>query len=200
MLPLKDKKMLEVGCGTGPWFQQWKRWGISEEGLAGIDRDADRIKDAKESFPKADLRVGDVARLPWPEETFDFVLQSTLFTSILNPKHKSSVAREMIRVLKPGGVVFWYDFFLDNPWNPAVKGIGKKEIKSLFYPCETEFQKITLAPPLANRIAPASLKLCLFFESFKFLNTHYLALIYKKKMPIPNHDPLISLEGRKSHG
>lgn len=186
MLPLRDKTVLEVGCGTAAWFHQWRRWGISEENLAGIDQAPERIKDAKEAFPKADLRVGDVVRLPWPEKTFDFILQSTLFTSILDPKDKSRVAREMTRVLKPGGIIFWYDFFCDNPWNSAVKGVGKKEIKALFPSYEREFQRITLAPPLANAIAPVSRNLCLLLENFKILNTHYLALIYKREMPIPS--------------
>jgi hypothetical protein len=49
----------------------------------------------------------------------------------------------------------------------------------LFPNCHHEFHRITLAPPLARKLAGISWGLCVFLESLKFLNSHYLAAISK---------------------
>jgi hypothetical protein len=41
------------------------------------------------------------------------------------------------------------------------------------------YQRITLAPPIARRLAPLSWGLCLFLESLELFNTHYLVAISK---------------------
>jgi hypothetical protein len=59
-------------------------------------------------------------------------------------------------------------------------------IKRLFPNCRYEFQRITLAPPIARRLAPISWGLCLFLESLKIFNiipfgdTHYMVAIQPK--------------------
>ena len=59
-------------------------------------------------------------RLDFRTDSFDFVFQSTVFTSILDSEVRKEVAGEMLRVLKPGGVILWYDFHVNNPRNPDV--------------------------------------------------------------------------------
>ncbi|MDI6792500.1 MAG: hypothetical protein QME81_06490 [bacterium] len=44
---------------------------------------------------------------------------------------RQRIASEMLRVLKPDGIL-WYDFHMDNPKNTDVKGVKKKEVKQLF--------------------------------------------------------------------
>jgi len=31
------------------------------------------------------------------------------------------IATEMLRVLKPDGIILWYDYHMNNPKNPGVK-------------------------------------------------------------------------------
>jgi SAM-dependent methyltransferase len=175
--PLKDKKILEIGCGLGNWFADLKDWGALESDLSGIDLDQSRMRQTKDRFPKADLRVGDASHLPWSNKSFDIVLQSTVFTSILNSRMKEAIASEMTRVLKPGGFILWYDFFRNNPWNAQVRGVGAGEIKNLFPGCKTVLKRVTLAPPLARALAPHSPAVCALLENFRFLNTHYLGIL-----------------------
>jgi hypothetical protein len=92
---------------------------------------------------------------------------------------KRNIAKEMLRVLKNDGIILWYDFIYNNPKNPDVKGIGKKEIISLFPNCKFDFNKITLAPPIARFIAPHSYLVCYLLEKLKIFNTHYLVVIKK---------------------
>jgi hypothetical protein len=85
----------------------------------------------------------------------------------------------MWRVLKPGGAVLWYDFFVDNPRNRDVKGMPEKEIRRLFPAGQLHLRRTTLAPPLARRLVPLSWTLAALLEGARVLNTHYAALIEK---------------------
>lgn len=174
-----SSKVLEVGYGMGQWLEDLQRLGVSQESLSGIELDEERAQESMKRFPKADLRIGDAANLSWEDETFDFVLQSTVFTSILDRPFKEKVACEMLRVLKKKGFIIWYDFFFDNPKNPNVKGVSKSEIEKLFPNCQVSLKRVTLAPPISRRLAKLSTGLCSALESLKIFNTHYLALIQK---------------------
>src|SRR5262249_55866924 len=147
--------------------------------LFGIDLDESRIETARGRLPGAHLTCGDAQRLPWPESFFDLVSQFTLFTSVLAPSVKQSIAAEMIRVLKPGGVILWYDFRHNNPRNRNVRGIEAAEIRDLFPGCTVKLRRVTLAAPLARLIVPFSRKLALLLERVPFLRTHYLGIIQK---------------------
>jgi SAM-dependent methyltransferase len=190
MLPLHEKRMLDIGCGGGDQLVEFEGWGARRHNLAGIDLNETRVSRARArlTYPGAmqdrgaDIRCGDAAHLPWPDEVFDVVSQSVVFTSIPVPEVKEAVAAEMLRVLKPGGAVIWYDFLYDNPSNQTVKGIGAREIRSLFAGCEVTLQRVTLAPPLARRLVPISWMAAMVCEGLVLANTHYLGLIRKPAM------------------
>ncbi|MHB1422901.1 MAG: class I SAM-dependent methyltransferase [Gemmataceae bacterium] len=191
-LPLHGKKILEIGCGSCGWLPALEDWGASRQDLAGIDLDAQRLDRARRRLsahwdeqgrllsPGADLRCGDAAELPWEDNTFDLVLQSTVLTSILDPAMKQAAAFEMMRVVKPEGIILWYDFRYDNPCNPHVRGIGGRELRSLFPKTQIHLRRITLAPLLARRMVPWTWLGAMMLEHFRFLNTHYLGIIRKK--------------------
>ena len=179
MWPLAGKKILEIGCGAGQWLADFEMLGAEPGNLHGVDLLPEKIERAKKRLPAAVLHAGEAAKLPWPAGKFDLILQSTVFTSILDPEYKVAAAKEMLRVLKPGGVILWYDFRFNNPWNPNVKGIEKKEIAALFPGCSVKTKKLTLAPPIARTLAPVSWILCLLLEKISLLRTHYLAVIRK---------------------
>jgi hypothetical protein len=100
-----------------------------------------------------------------------------MFSSILDPTVRRLVAAEMLRVAGQKGVILWYDFHVNNPWNASVRGIGRAELRELFPGCQIELHPITLLPPLARRIAPWSHALWLFLTSVPWLCTHYLGVI-----------------------
>lgn len=178
--PLDGKKILEVGCGTGFWLREFIQWGARPENLAGVDLLADRLAEARQRCPAGvDLRCANAAALPFAEESFDLVLQATVFTSILDGAIKQQVAREMLRVLKPNGIILWYDFHVNNPTNPDVRGVGAAEIRRLFAGCSIWLKRTTLAPPIARRIAPYSWLACLVLGKIPLLCTHYLGVIRK---------------------
>jgi ubiquinone/menaquinone biosynthesis C-methylase UbiE len=170
---LAGKRVLEVGCGSGNWLEMLQ----GAASLSGIDLDPERAARAAARFPGADIRAGDASNLPWADGSFDVVLQSTVFSSILDPGMRQAVASEMLRVLAPGGAILWYDFFVDNPSNPHVRGVRRREIEALFPGCRVSLRRATLAPPLARRIVPVSWKLAELLESLRVLDTHYFGVI-----------------------
>jgi ubiquinone/menaquinone biosynthesis C-methylase UbiE len=175
---LEGQKILEVGCGSGYWLREFIKWGARPEDISGIDLRPEAITLAKRLSPSSvTLHCESATRLRFPDAAFDLVIQSTVFSSILDQEVKKQVAREMLRVVKPDGALLWYDFFRDNPRNPDVRGIRKGEVRRLFPNCEVIFRQITLGPPLVRLLAPRSWLLCYFLTMLRILNTHYLALI-----------------------
>ena len=177
---LKNTKILEVGCGTGSWLRDFIRWGARPENLWGVDLLPDRIAEAKKLCPAdVTLKCLNSVNLDVPDGSFDLVLQSTVFTSILDAEMKRLLAREMMRVLCNQGLILWYDFHVNNPGNPDVRGVRKSEIEHLFPNCNVSLQKLTLAPPIGRRIAPISTSLYRALSLIKPLCTHYLGIITK---------------------
>lgn len=178
---LADKKILDVGCGSGWPLRELIKYGATPENLYGIDLLPNSIKEAKRISPNIDFRCRNAEAMSFENESFDIITQFTTFTSILDDKMKQNTAKEMLRILKPGGMIVWYDYFISKPTNPDVKGIGKREIMSLFPNCTFDFNKVTLAPPIARAIGPHSFLLCYLLEKISWLKTHYLVAIRDKE-------------------
>jgi SAM-dependent methyltransferase len=178
--PLAGARVLDVGCGEGRWLSRFVQWGAAPRNVAGVDLLPERIAAAREACPSSvRLFCCNAGELPFADQSFDVVSSMTVFSSILASGLRDAVAAEMLRVLRPGGVVLWYDFFVDNPANPDVRGVGKAEIARLFSGCDVELARVTVAAPLGRSIATlpfayAALARCRIFC------THYLGWIHKR--------------------
>jgi ubiquinone/menaquinone biosynthesis C-methylase UbiE len=180
--PLDTKKILEIGCGNGDFLRDLIKWGARPENISGIDLLPERVSEAVHLSPKVmDIRQGNAAILEFADESFDLVLQSTVFTSVLDDDVKRQIASEMCRVLNPDGLIIWYDYHLDNPRNSDVKGIKHGEVHALFPKCEIQLQRITLAPPIARLLAPYCWFLCYLLSKIPCLCTHYIGVIRKTR-------------------
>jgi len=177
--PLGEHTILELGCGTGGVLLEYLTYNANPACLHGTDLLPVRVEKAHARLSHLPLTCSDGQSLPYSNNTFDLVLQYTVFTSVLNDGVKANLAREMLRVLRPSGMVLWYDFWL-NPTNPQTLGIRPKEIRLLFPNCTFDFHRITIAPPIARRLAPVSWLVSAFLEKLTIFNTHYLAAIRPK--------------------
>jgi len=188
--PLEEKRILDVGCGTGYWLRQFINWGARPQNITGVDLLSDRIIEAKNLCPETmRIECGSAAELRLDDSYYDLVLQSMVFSSILDQRMKQHIASEMLRVVKADGAILWYDFHVNNPVNSDVEGIKKQEIFRLFPGCKIELWRITLAPPLVRFLAPCSWILCYLLGQFKIFNTHYLGIIRKADLPLGYRAP-----------
>ncbi|MBC7361715.1 MAG: methyltransferase domain-containing protein [Candidatus Aminicenantes bacterium] len=180
-VPLASRKVLDIGCGCGGKLARLVEWGARPENLYGVDLLADRIDTAQRTYPKIHFRCGNAESLDWDDDTFDLVLLFTVFSSILSGVMADNVAREIRRVLKPGGGVLWYDIRFDNPRNPHVRGITKRQLRSWFPGFQMDLRSVTLLPLLARRLGKLTPVAYPLLSRLTCLRTHYLGLLIKPK-------------------
>jgi ubiquinone/menaquinone biosynthesis C-methylase UbiE len=139
------------------------------------------VAEARYLCPEAiQIVYGNAAALAFPDATFDLVVQSTVFTSVLDTTMKHQMAAEMLRVVKDDGFILWYDYHVNNPWNPDVRGVKRQEITQLFPGCRITLQRMTLVPPLVHLLVPYSWLTCYVLGKMPWLCTHYLGFISKE--------------------
>jgi len=100
-------KFLEVGCGAGPNLIWLAERGIT---ACGVDISPTALDLAKRHFETRGLTArmgamehGSATKLPFPDNSFDGVLESCVFQH-LNAEERKAAFAEVARVLKPGGV------------------------------------------------------------------------------------------------
>jgi SAM-dependent methyltransferase len=96
---------LEAGTGGGRILGEMSRLGFRS--LAGFDFVPELIDEARRADATGEIRyeVQDARRLTYPDASFDQVLYlQQLLSSIEDPTDRASVARESLRVRRPGGV------------------------------------------------------------------------------------------------
>jgi len=96
-------RILEVGCGRGVGLVPLARIATPSH-LVGLDVDRELLEEARERLRRravaADLVHGDVRALPFPDATFDVVLDFGTCWHVAEPER---ALREIARVLVPGG-------------------------------------------------------------------------------------------------
>jgi ubiquinone/menaquinone biosynthesis C-methylase UbiE len=176
---LKNRAILEVGCGGGAELGNFLKYGATPSKIHGVDLIPERVADCRRRHPDFNIREAGADRLPFDDASFDLVCQFVMFTSILDPFMRRDVAAEMLRVLKPDGLIIWYDYFISRPGNGDVRGVSKREILSLFSGCHIKFKRVSLAPPLARAVVPRSRLAAYLLGRIPLLRTHYLVAIRK---------------------
>jgi SAM-dependent methyltransferase len=178
-LPLSERRILDVGCGMGGVLAIFKDWGARPQNLFGVDLLPERIRKAREQCPEFTFHQANAESLPFAEGSFDLVVLFTVFTSILDPRMATNVAREISRVLRRKAAILWYDFRFNNPFNRHVRGMTRESISQLFPDFDLRLKPITLLPPLARRMGAMTDFLYPPLARIPFLRTHYLGLLTK---------------------
>jgi SAM-dependent methyltransferase len=175
---LADISLLDIGCGEGNWISKFISLGAHPAHCAGVDLLDSRVEQARQRLPNpVRLHVGDASNLPFAPASFDLITQFTVFSSILDATMRVRVAREMLRLLRPGGMIVWYDFWL-NPRNPQTRGVRMPEIRSYFPGCRIDARLVSFLPPIQSRIARVS-RLAADLLEFVPFKSHWLAGIVK---------------------
>lgn len=180
-----SRRLVEVGCGSGGNLLELLRLGFAPQHLTGLELLADRHAVARAVLPEQTrVWLGDAIDSPIEPGSQDLVLQATVFSSLLDDAYQQRLADAMWRWLRPGGAVLWYDFTLDNPRNPDVRGVQLGRVRQLF-PRATRLvaRRVTLAPPLARLACALHPSLYPVLNTVPWLRTHRLAWIEKPPHP-----------------
>lgn len=177
---LHTLRLLEVGSGGGANLLELLRLGFAADRLCGIELLAERHASAQACLPSDVLLLNaDAAQADIAEASQDLVLQSTVFSSLLDDAFQQRLADAMWRWLRPGGAVVWYDFTVNNPRNRDVRGVPVERMRALFPHAHFETRRLTLAPPIARAVCRLHPALYTVFNLLPPLRTHVLAWIAK---------------------
>jgi ubiquinone/menaquinone biosynthesis C-methylase UbiE len=174
---LRSARVLDVGCGRGDWLVWLRGLGVADHNLHGVDLLADRIASAQKAHPTFAFVQANAEEFDGDDASFDLVVCSTLFSSILDPGMATRVARNIDRILAPGGAIIWYDFRYRNPGNPHTRPMTRPRIKALFEALEPDLHSLTLVPPLARRLGPAAGALYPLLAAIPPLRSHLAGLL-----------------------
>ena len=173
-------RLTEVGCGAGGNLLELLRLGFDPAHLQGLELLPERHAQARAVLPAGTVVwLGDATHAEVAPASQDLVLQSTVFTSLLDDGFQQRLADTMWRWVKPGGAVLWYDFTVNNPRNPDVRGVPLARLRQLFPQACIDARRVTLAPPLARIVCAWHPSLYTVFNAVPLLRTHLLAWIQK---------------------
>ena len=122
---------VDVGCGNGA-FTEVLIARASPSAVTGIDPSDGQIDYARTrpGTKLAQFRVADAQVLPFADDSFDAASMALVITFLSDPE---KAAREMARVVKPGGIVATYMWdipgggFPIRPLAAAMKSLGLEE-------------------------------------------------------------------------
>jgi ubiquinone/menaquinone biosynthesis C-methylase UbiE len=175
---LGGRRVLELGCGEGSFLRSLLSYGAEPDLLEGVDLRPGRVAAARRLVPGARLSAADGAALPYRDGVFDVVFAFTFFSSVTGPAPRRRAATEALRVLRAGGLLIVYDFWI-NPLNPRVRPLGAAELFALVAPRRVEMERVTLAPPIVRALGGRR-ALCRPLERLPLLRTHLLAAVTKE--------------------
>lgn len=141
-LELATLRLLDLGCGLGVEFANFLRWGAHVDGLHGVDLMHARLRAAR-ACSGARLVQASGAALPYPDASFDLVCQNVVFSSIVDAAMRRATAAEMLRVLRPGGSLLWYDARRTRATDPHFRALPQTEVEQLFPGVRWHFQTLT---------------------------------------------------------
>ncbi|MBU3958080.1 MAG: class I SAM-dependent methyltransferase [Nanoarchaeota archaeon] len=124
---LKNKNVLDVGCGTGRCANIFVKKGA---GIIGIDTSREMIEIAKRKIKNAKFKIMDARKLDFPDNCFDFVFSSLMLSHLRD--WKKSV-KEIIRVAKKDGCIIISDIHgaVGGGKTRSMKFLGNEKVFSI---------------------------------------------------------------------
>lgn len=103
-------RVLDAGCGSGRNSKYLLKAGFE---IYGIDQSEKAIVHLQEQmeqkvpdFQPERFTVGNVDNMPYPNAHFDWITSNAVLHFAKNPAHFEAMIHEMMRVLKPTGILF----------------------------------------------------------------------------------------------
>jgi len=104
--------ILDIGCGYGRTLRELYELGYRN--LTGIDFSERLIERGRHLFPFLNLEVQNENTINLPDASVDAVLLCALLTCISSDEDQEFLRNEVLRVLRPGGILYVNDFLLNT--------------------------------------------------------------------------------------
>ena len=121
-------EVLEVACNMGTTTAELvKKYGCH---VTALDLDAQALAKARKNLAascsagRVSFVEGDATALPFPDGSFDVVINEAMLT-MLNPESRAKAVAEYFRVLKRGGVLLTQDVMLTEESPELVQGLSR---------------------------------------------------------------------------
>ena len=113
----KNLKWIDIGCGNGA-FTEVLIARCAPAAVTGVDPSEGQLAyaRARPGAKRAEFRVADAQALPFPDNSFDAATMALVIVFIPDPR---MAARELVRVVRPGGVVATYVWEFPDGFPPA---------------------------------------------------------------------------------
>lgn len=124
---VEGKQVLDYACGLGKWSVHLAQLGGR---VSGFDLSSVAIAHAKERAAYNGLEIrfdeADAAALPYGDEQFDIAVGVAALHHVI--KYPGS-ADELLRVMRPGGVVIFTENFGHNPLLELARRLSMRELE-----------------------------------------------------------------------
>ncbi|HVZ12510.1 MAG TPA: class I SAM-dependent methyltransferase [Patescibacteria group bacterium] len=92
--PVRPVKILDVGCGEGITIVRLSRAKIGKS-YEGVDNSEDAIKIGKKQYPNINIKIGDIYKLPYKDNSFDLLICTEVLEHLEDP---AAAVKELRRV------------------------------------------------------------------------------------------------------
>lgn len=97
------RSVLDIGCGVGHWSAALLKILPPDALITAVDRENAWVQASRRRFPeRVQVSQATAEKLPFPDDSFDMVTCQTVLIHLPDPSRALS---EMLRVLKPGGLL-----------------------------------------------------------------------------------------------
>jgi SAM-dependent methyltransferase len=122
----KNLKWIDVGCGNGA-FTEVLIARCAPAAVTGVDPSEGQLAYARgrPGAKRAEFRVADVQALPFSDNSFDATTMALVIVFIPDP---GKAARELARVVRPGGAVATYMWEFPDGFPPAPLAAAMKDL------------------------------------------------------------------------
>lgn len=106
-----EMKILDLGCGNGRLLEILP----DDINYIGLDISLANIKIAQKKFPEYQFTTGSILKIPCSDQIFDIVFAIASLHHIPSEKYRLAAMSEILRVLKPNGLLIMSNWNLFQP-------------------------------------------------------------------------------------